>query len=332
MFKKKIKTLISVAMADLMLMASGVNAYAVSLGDINSDNAINAVDASDILAEYARVSTNQKSQFTEEQQTAADVDNNCFINGLEASLILSFYAYRATSGTMEFEAYLKNPPATTTKATTTTTTTTTTATTTTTTTTTTAPVKDTNIVGEWAMEDFSSDSIGASVLVFKEDKYGSLYYDTSKLMTINNDGLTIEDSTIPSVFFSRDNDIFIILYRGHKIMEMKCLEQGEGYYGKYHLYGGELYDSLVENLTSDKDMDPSTLDLSVVFDEGYSEVWINNVFKYENTDITIIFSETNGFFEMEGKEGYVYYTIDGDTLTIWDDETVEPITYNRVKK
>ena len=94
------------------------------LGDLNNDSRINAVDASETLSEYARTSTSQKSQFTASQMAAADVNKDGKINAVDASNILSYYAYTSTNGTMEFEAFLVNPPVTTTKPVTTTITTT----------------------------------------------------------------------------------------------------------------------------------------------------------------------------------------------------------------
>ena len=150
-------------MAWLMLMTSGLTAYASGLGDINGDSVINAVDASEILSEYARVSTNQKAKLTDEQKKCADVDKNGNINAVDASQVLSYYAYKSTSGTMEFEAYLKNPPVTTTQATaSTTTTTTTTAAATTTVTTTIAPVEAVDITGKWSMEEFEHGGIAGA--------------------------------------------------------------------------------------------------------------------------------------------------------------------------
>ena len=60
-----------------------------SIGDVNNDENINAVDASEILSEYARISTNQNPQMSIEQKKAADVDKNGSINAVDASQVLS---------------------------------------------------------------------------------------------------------------------------------------------------------------------------------------------------------------------------------------------------
>ena len=63
------------------------------LGDVNSDGLIDAVDASMVLSEYAKVSSNIKGSFSDNQKKAADVDENSLIDAVDASKILSYYAY-----------------------------------------------------------------------------------------------------------------------------------------------------------------------------------------------------------------------------------------------
>ncbi|MBO7364439.1 MAG: leucine-rich repeat domain-containing protein, partial [Lachnospiraceae bacterium] len=63
------------------------------LGDVNSDGLIDAVDASMVLSEYAKVSSNINGSFSDNQKKAADVDANSFIDAVDASKILSYYAY-----------------------------------------------------------------------------------------------------------------------------------------------------------------------------------------------------------------------------------------------
>ena len=68
-----------------------------TLGDVDNNKAVDAVDASTVLTDYALTSTNQKSEFTEAQKKAADVDANGAINAVDASYILEYYAYTATT-------------------------------------------------------------------------------------------------------------------------------------------------------------------------------------------------------------------------------------------
>ena len=68
-----------------------------ALGDINNDTKIDAVDASGVLAEYARLGASQPRQFNEVQVKAADVDKNGKTDAVDASNILAYYAYTATT-------------------------------------------------------------------------------------------------------------------------------------------------------------------------------------------------------------------------------------------
>lgn len=65
-------------------------------GDINGDKAINSIDASEVLTEYANVSAGRASRFTTSQKTAADMNGNGKVEAVDASIILSIYATNAT--------------------------------------------------------------------------------------------------------------------------------------------------------------------------------------------------------------------------------------------
>jgi len=68
-----------------------------ALGDINNDTKIDAVDASGVLAEYARLGSSQPRQFNDVQVKAGDVDKNGKTDAVDASNILAYYAYTSTS-------------------------------------------------------------------------------------------------------------------------------------------------------------------------------------------------------------------------------------------
>ncbi len=79
----------------------------VTTGDLNSDDIIDANDASLILNEYATVSTNGTKTFTEAMTKAADVNGDGLTDAVDASLILGYYSYTSTGGTATIEDYLK---------------------------------------------------------------------------------------------------------------------------------------------------------------------------------------------------------------------------------
>lgn len=80
-----------------------------TLGDVDNDGKINAVDASAVLAYYAMLSTGQDGGFTEAQKLASDVDNDGKINAVDASCILAYYAYISTGGKDSLEDFLNKP-------------------------------------------------------------------------------------------------------------------------------------------------------------------------------------------------------------------------------
>lgn len=72
------------------------NSYLIKL-DVDQDGAVNSIDASYVLTEYASTATGHKGTFTKTQKYLADYDCNHVINAVDASEILGFYAKKATA-------------------------------------------------------------------------------------------------------------------------------------------------------------------------------------------------------------------------------------------
>ncbi len=62
------------------------------LGDVNSDDLVDAVDAAFVLSEYADLSTGQSGTFDTYQTFAGDYDGNEMIDTVDAAMILMEYA------------------------------------------------------------------------------------------------------------------------------------------------------------------------------------------------------------------------------------------------
>ncbi|MBO4492747.1 MAG: leucine-rich repeat protein [Ruminococcus sp.] len=71
--------------------------YSVKKGDVNDDGYTDAVDASAVLAEYARISSDKAAAFTLAQKQAADWNGDGITDAVDASGILAEYA-RLSSG------------------------------------------------------------------------------------------------------------------------------------------------------------------------------------------------------------------------------------------
>ncbi|WP_303826270.1 dockerin type I domain-containing protein [Ruminococcus flavefaciens] len=80
-----------------------------SLGDVDNNKTINAIDASIVLTYYAMNSTNKSGSFTDAQKKAADVNSDGAVNAVDASHILSYYAYTSTAKEkiLTFGEYMK---------------------------------------------------------------------------------------------------------------------------------------------------------------------------------------------------------------------------------
>jgi hypothetical protein len=81
---------------------------AIKLGDADNNGAVNAVDASIILSNYARYSTSTDKP-SEYELITQDVNDDGLVNAVDASIVLSYYAYTSIGGTFTLPEYLKNP-------------------------------------------------------------------------------------------------------------------------------------------------------------------------------------------------------------------------------
>lgn len=78
-----------------------------SLGDVNEDNTVNAIDATAILTAYAAEALENESGLTELQRLAADTDNDGAVNAVDATNVLCYYAYASLDGTGSFRDFLR---------------------------------------------------------------------------------------------------------------------------------------------------------------------------------------------------------------------------------
>lgn len=96
--------------AALLLSASPATANAEIMGefrrkyDLNDDGKIDSVDASMVLAEYAKLSVGGEGSFTKTQLYLADCDNNYKNDSVDASKILEIYSINSAAK-IESEEY-----------------------------------------------------------------------------------------------------------------------------------------------------------------------------------------------------------------------------------
>ncbi|MDE6666423.1 MAG: bacterial Ig-like domain-containing protein [Ruminococcus sp.] len=78
----------------------------ITLGDVNGDGYIDAVDATAIRMEYAKLSTVGIGTFDENQKKSADLNKDGYTDSVDATLIMMYYAYVSTYGTDTLENWL----------------------------------------------------------------------------------------------------------------------------------------------------------------------------------------------------------------------------------
>ena len=77
-----------------------------TLGDVNSDGYVNAVDASAVLICYSQASSGGELTLTESQRRAADINRDGFIDATDASSILAYYSFISTEDYETFADYI----------------------------------------------------------------------------------------------------------------------------------------------------------------------------------------------------------------------------------
>lgn len=78
-----------------------------TLGDLDGNSKINAVDASLILSEYSRRALIGVSSLTNSQKQCADLNSDNTINAVDASFVLSYYAHISCGGEGTIENFIK---------------------------------------------------------------------------------------------------------------------------------------------------------------------------------------------------------------------------------
>lgn len=94
--EEKIKENSYVIVNNILIEAQSLDISYYKSGDLNSDDIIDASDASNILLLYSLASTGIDTNLSDEQLDIVDVNYDGLIDGKDASVILSYYAYVST--------------------------------------------------------------------------------------------------------------------------------------------------------------------------------------------------------------------------------------------
>ena len=74
----------------------GIHISEKKLGCVNDDDAVNSIDASQIMAEYSSLSTGGQAVLDEDGKVSGDVNGDGSVNSIDASLVMAYYSYAST--------------------------------------------------------------------------------------------------------------------------------------------------------------------------------------------------------------------------------------------
>ena len=100
--KSTTKATSALTSASAATTTSSVKTTTYTLGDINNDGYVDAVDSAAVLVHYARISTNTDGKFTDKQLLAADMNHDGIIDAVDASNILAYYALMSTNSSSNY--------------------------------------------------------------------------------------------------------------------------------------------------------------------------------------------------------------------------------------
>lgn len=78
-----------------------------SIGDVDSNDAVDVMDAASILTEVALLGSSQNGSYTDDQFYRADVDTDGQVDATDASIILTYSSLAGSGAAGDFVSYLK---------------------------------------------------------------------------------------------------------------------------------------------------------------------------------------------------------------------------------
>ncbi|MDE6665677.1 MAG: SH3 domain-containing protein [Ruminococcus sp.] len=267
-------------------------------GDVNGDDLVDAVDATQIQQYYAKLSATGESTFNERQLLAADVNNDDLVDAVDATQIQQYYAKLSALGHATWPNE-ENKTTTTTvpNSTTTTTSVSSTKQSTTTTTNTTPKTTVSSTTTTTANIDYSCYFDAVKIMAGETD---SLLYHNYYIYDINDDGVyeliiemgTCEADNEYSVYSIKDNEMIFAgdIGAGHSVLT----EKDGKLYKNYTQMGSQSIDLI--------SFDGKTVSTENVYEKEQSETYIEygtNIQSYDWSNTLVLI-----------KLPYTYYNTD----------------------
>ncbi len=94
--------------AEAFAESAGLDFVSLNNGDVNSDDAVDPVDATLVLQHYSLASMESDSGLSDTQLIAADVNTDNSIDPVDATWILRYYSYASMKGEGSIEDFIAN--------------------------------------------------------------------------------------------------------------------------------------------------------------------------------------------------------------------------------
>ncbi len=192
--------------------------------------------------------------------------------------------------------------------------------------------KENPVIGEWTAEQngqqivFKIKSESQASAYTKQDLSEALYFDDEKNLNFSGMKFTDED-------YDFDGNTFVLHGMSDNDLTMEKIDDSEDLFGEYKMTGGDAYEAIVRGYNNraaeEDDVSIDSLDLTFECQENETYLVVEIPFeKFELTDGTISIGGTI-FGDNELKKAP--YTVDGDTLTIINEEKDKEVKLTRVK-
>lgn len=187
--------------------------------------------------------------------------------------------------------------------------------------------KENPAIGEWFFEDngrLKIKSESEASLSVTQDLSKALYFDDER--NLNFSGMKFNDED-----YDFDGKAFVLHGMSDNDMTMEKIDDSEELFGKYKLTGGDAYAAFTEGFSSRAAEDGAEMsvdDVSLTLEFNNNETYLIIEFPVENFELTDdAVSVSIGDNELKNAP----YTVDGDTLTIINEENDKEVKLTRVK-
>ncbi|MDE5583925.1 MAG: hypothetical protein K2J08_09495 [Ruminococcus sp.] len=295
-------------------------------GDVNGDGFVDTVDASQVLAEYSRISNDGTATFSEKQKLSADVNGDGWMDSVDASRILAYYSNISRGGTPTWNIFEQTQETTTTSATTSETVTTTTKAVTTTSSATnsgnaTTTTKAVTTTGSVTTSGPATTTTKAVTTTGSATNSGTVTTTTKAVTTTNSATTTTESTTTTTTETTTENTTTTTS------TTVQVIDWEMAYQKKLQALSSEY------NFTADEDSDKAMYDLADINGDGIPELIISES-SYHSSVCTVYVYSDGSYVNATGAsyDAYMHATVGYEKLEFYENGVMGIDLKNHIAK